>query len=113
MMTRIAREPLGYVATFHLADLEVYKRVFHGRGCGRICGKPSGMLFSPKTYRHPHKTLDHHHPLILRSFTQRRKLPGRRRKVGHYPLERIPPGRRRGVENERIVESVMRGKPGR
>src|SRR5215203_3096957 len=113
MMIHIAREPLEYVATFHLADLEVYKRVFHGRGRGRIRGKPSGMLFSPKTYRHPHKTLDHRHPLILRSFTQRRKLSGRRRTVGHYPLERIPPGRRRGVENERIVESVMRGRPGR
>src|SRR5918998_3316868 len=93
-MTRIAREPLEYVATFHLADLEVYERVFHGRrlGRGRICGKPSGMFFSPKTYRHPHKTLDHRHPSILRSFTQRRKLPGRRRTAGHYSLERIPPG---------------------
>ena len=59
MMTRIAREPLEYVATFHLADLEVYKRVFHGRGrgCGRICGKPSGMLFSPKRIATPIRRL--------------------------------------------------------
>src|SRR5829696_9232821 len=96
-MIRVAREPLEGVAALHPVDLEVYKRVLHGRRRGRrrVRREPSGMLCSPKAYRNGQETLDHRHPHILRPFVQRRGLPAvQRTKAGVAPLRRfadVPP----------------------
>src|SRR5215203_7134362 len=109
-MTRVAREPLEYVAAFYFIDLEVYQRVLHGRRRGRRRARrePSGVLFSPKAYRNGQKTLDHRHPHIIRPFVQRRGLPTvQRTKAGVAPLSQAG-----APEFEEDVRRERRGRRG-